>query len=57
MFAMIKKYTTRNRSFKISPDGLLISVYFKGHFKGFIWNTSKIIYVDGDEVVSSDFFK
>lgn len=57
MTEMMKKYTTKDRRFKMAPDGRFISVYYKGRLDGFIWNTNRIIYVNGEEVVSSDFFK
>ena len=57
MTEMMKKYTTNNRKFEFSPDKRFIKVYWNGSLNGFIWNTSKIIRVDGEEVVSSEFFK
>ena len=57
MNAMIKKYSSKNLIFKMSSCKRYISVYVDGIFNGFIWNTDKVIWVNGDEVVSSDFFK
>lgn len=57
MNAMIKKYTTKRRTFKYSHDKRFITVYIDGRMNGFIWNTDKVIRVNGDEVVSSEFFK
>ena len=57
MNAMIKKYTTKHRTFKFSPDKRFITVYIDGRMNGFIWNTDRVIRVNGDEVVSSEFFK
>lgn len=57
MNAMIKKYTTKSRTFKFSPDRRFITVYINGRANGFIWNNNKVIRVNGDEVVSSEFFK
>ena len=54
---MIKKYTTKQRTFKFAPDNRFITVYINGRANGFIWNTDKIISIDGDMVVSSEFFK
>ena len=54
---MIKKYTTKNRKFKFAPDNRFITVYINGRMNGFIWNTDKVIRIDGEEVVSSEFFK
>lgn len=54
---MIKKYTTKDRKFKAAPDNRFIKVYINGRLNGFIFNNNKVIYIDGDEVVSSEFFK
>lgn len=54
---MIKKYTTKNRKFKFSYDRKFITVYINGRTSGFIWNCDRVILVDGEEVVSSEFFK
>lgn len=54
---MIKKYTTKQRTFKFASDGRFIKVYINNHLNGFIWNTDKVIMIDGEEVVSSEFFK
>lgn len=54
---MIKKYTNKNRTFKMAPDNRFIKVYINGRLNGFIWNNENVIRVDGDEVVSSEFFK
>ncbi len=54
---MIKKYTNKRRTFKFAPDNKFITVYIDGKINGFIWNTDKVIKVDGEEVVSSEFFK
>lgn len=57
MNAMIKKYTTKHRTFEFSYDKRFITVFYDGRMNGFIWNNDKVIMVDGDEVVSSEFFK
>lgn len=57
MNAMIKKYTNKHRTFKSSYDKRFITVFIDGRMNGFIWNNDRAIYVDGDEVVSSEFFK
>ena len=57
MNAMIKRYTNKHRTFKMAPDNRFIRVYIDGRLNGFIWNNNNIICVDGDEVVSSGFFK
>lgn len=57
MTKMMKKYTTKNREFKFAPDKRFIKVYIDGRLNGFIWNTDKLISVDGEEVISSEFFK
>lgn len=54
---MLKKYTTKNRKFKFSPDRKFIVVYINNRVSGYIWNCDKVIFVDGDEIVSSEFFK
>lgn len=55
--AMIEKYTNKNRTFKVAPDGRFIKVYINGRINGFIWNNDKEIRVDGDIVKQSEFFK
>lgn len=55
--AMVQKFQNKNRVFKFSPDNRYLRVYINGRLNGFIWNTDKVIRVDGIEVVSSDFFK
>ncbi len=57
MNALVKKYTTKRRSFKLSPCGRFYTVYVDGRVNGFIWNNDKVIRVGGDLVVSSEFFK
>lgn len=57
MTALIKKYETKERKFKMAPDDRFITVYIRGRLNGFIWNTNKIVLIDGEEVVSSDFFR
>ena len=57
MNAMIKKYTNKHLTFKLSSDKRYITVYIDGRMNGFIWNTNTVIRVNGDEVVSSEFFK
>lgn len=57
MTKMMKKYTTKRRTFKFSYDKRFITVYQNGEMSGFIWNNDKVITVDGDEIVSSEFFK
>lgn len=54
--SLIQKYTSKNRTFKFAPDGRFICVYYNGKLNGFIWNTDKVIVIDGDHVVSSAFF-
>lgn len=54
---MIKKYTNKSRKLKMAPDNRFITVYINGRMNGFIWNNNNVIRVDGDEVVSADFFK
>lgn len=54
---MIKKYTTKNRIFKFAPDNRFIKVYIDGRLNGMIFNTNKVIMIDGEEVISSEFFK
>ena len=53
---MIKKFTTAKRTFKFSSDNKFIKVYFNGKLNGFIWNTDKVIVIDGNEVKSNLFF-
>lgn len=55
--SLIKKYTTKSRTFKLSPCGRFYSVYVYGRLSGFIWNNDRVITIDGDKVVSSEFFK
>jgi len=57
MTAMIKKYTTKDRTFEISPDNTAIYEYVCGRLFGIIFNNDWIVTIDGDEVVSSEFFK
>lgn len=54
---MIKKYTTKKRSFVFAPDNRYIRVYENGRLSGLIWNCDRKIQVDGDEIKSSEFFK
>lgn len=54
---MIKKYTTKTRTFRVAPDGKFISVYQNGKLNGFIWNCDKRIMIDGEEIISSEFFR
>ena len=55
--ALMKKYTTKRRTFKMSWDGRFITVYYLGSVYGFIWNNDKEIYMEDGPVVSSEFFK
>lgn len=55
--SLIKKYTTKNRTFKFSPCGRYITVYINGRMNGMIWNNNKVVMIDGEPVVSSEFFK
>ena len=57
MTRLMKKYTTKTRTFKMAPDNRFITCYRNGRVSGFIWNTSTIITVDGEEITSSEFFK
>lgn len=57
MNRMVKKYTSKRRSFKLSPCGRFYRVYVDGQLSGFVWNNEKVIRVDGDQIVSSEFFK
>ncbi len=57
MIKLVAKYTTKRRAFRVSPDARFISVYIDGRLNGFIWNTPTVIRVDGDLIVSSEFFK
>lgn len=57
MTKLIKKYTNKNRTFKLSPDRKFITVYINGRINGFIWNNDKEIMIDGKSVISKDFFK
>lgn len=54
---LIQKHTTKHLTFKMSSDKRYIKVYVDGRMNGFIWNTDKVIYVNGEPVVSSEFFK
>lgn len=54
---MIKKFTNKHRTFKFASDNKFISVYVDGRINGFIFNTDKVITIDGEEVVSSEFFR
>lgn len=54
---MIAKYTTKTRTFKVAPDKKFITVYQNGKVSGYIWNCDRKILVDGEEIVSSEFFK
>lgn len=54
---MIKKFTNKHRTFKFAPDNKFIKVYIDGRLNGFIFNTDKVIIIDGEEIVSSEFFK
>ena len=56
MTEMMKKYTTRGRHLEWGPNGRYIRIYYRGRFEGCIWNTDRIITIDGEKVVSSDFF-
>lgn len=57
MTTLMKKFTTKNRAFKLAPNNRFITVYINGRVNGFIWNTDKVIKVDGKEIISSEFFK
>lgn len=57
MTKLMKKYTTKARTFKMASDKRFITVYNNGHSNGFIWNCDRVILVDGEEVISSEFFK
>ena len=58
MNKLIKKYTNRGFKFRAASDGKYISVYDRtGRHIGFLWNNDRVIYMDGDEVVQSEFFK
>lgn len=57
MTKLMKKYTNDNRKFKFAPDRKFIKVYIGGRLNGFIWNTDKVIMIDGNKIVSADFFK
>ena len=56
MTKLMKKYTTKNRTFKFAPDKKFIRVYINGRLNGTIWNNNKVIRIDGEEIVSSKFF-
>ena len=57
MSKLMRKYTTKERTFGIAPDNRFITVYINGRINGFIWNTNTVIMIDGVKVVSSEFFK
>lgn len=57
MTKLMKKYTNKRRTFKMSYDKKFITVYVNGSMNGFIWNNDKVILVDGEEIVSAEFFK
>ena len=57
MNALVKKYTTAHRRFEMAPGNRFITVYVDGRVSGFIFNNDRVIRVDGDEVVQSEFFK
>lgn len=57
MTNLMKKYTTKQRTFKMAPDMRFITVYIGGRINGFIWNCSRVILIDEEEIVSSHFFK
>ena len=57
MTNLMKKYTTKRRTFKMAPDNRFITVYIDGRGNGFIWNTDTVITINGEKVVSSEFFK
>lgn len=54
---MIERFTTKERKFEMSSDKRFIKVYINGKFDGFIFNNDRVIYIDGEEVVSNEFFK
>ena len=54
---MINRFTTKERTFKMSPCGRFIRVYKNNRLNGFIWNNDKVILIDGEPIKSSDFFK
>lgn len=56
MTKLMKKYTTKHRTFKMAPDKRFITVYKDGRVNSFIWNTDKVITIDGEKVVSTKFF-
>lgn len=55
--AMVQKFQNKDRVFKFAPDNRFLRVYINGRLNGLIWNTDKVIRVDGIEVISSEFFK
>lgn len=55
--AMIEKYTTERRAFGRWPGNRSIWVCIDGRYAFSIWNCDKIVVIDGEEVVSSEFFK
>lgn len=57
MNKLMRKYTTKERTFRMAPDNRFITVYISGRINGFIWNTNTVIMIDGVKVVSSEFFK
>lgn len=54
---MIKRFTTKERTFEMSSDKRFIKVYINGRFDGFIFNNDRVIYIDGEEVIGSKLFK
>lgn len=57
MTELMRRYSTNRRKFKFSPDKRFIKVYLDEKLNGFIWNNDVAIYVDGDKVIASEFFK
>lgn len=57
MTSLMKKYTTKERTFKMAPDNRFITVYINSRVNGLIWNTDTVITLDGEEIISSVFFK
>lgn len=57
MTSLMKKYTTKERTFKMAPDNRFITVYINSRVNGLIWNTDTVISLDGEEIISSVFFK
>lgn len=56
MTTMIKKFTNKHRTFKLSPCGRFYSVYVNGRLNGFIWNNNREIIIDGEKLVASNLF-